>query len=151
IDGHISELGPRIAGTVTRVLVEENARVRAGQPLVELDPQDYRVALERAEAELAQAEAQVAASSPQPPITATTNQTAVAPSSDEVGSASAAVAAAERDQESAVARLEEARAVDEKARIDLRRARLLVSARAVPVEQLDDRVAAARSAAAGVR
>ncbi len=55
IDGDISVIGARIAGTVLAVHVEDNDTVKTGQPLVELDPTDYRVALEQAEANLSQA------------------------------------------------------------------------------------------------
>jgi membrane fusion protein (multidrug efflux system) len=60
IDGHIAGLSSRVAGVVTRVTVEENQAVRAGQPLITLDARDYAVALDRAEAELAMATAQLA-------------------------------------------------------------------------------------------
>lgn len=46
------------AGTVTRVLVEEGARVRAGQLLAELDAREMTAQYERAQALLARAEAE---------------------------------------------------------------------------------------------
>ena len=55
VDGNVSTIGARIAGTVVAVYVEDNERVGLGQPLVELDPTDYRVALRQAEANLEQA------------------------------------------------------------------------------------------------
>jgi membrane fusion protein (multidrug efflux system) len=55
VDGNVSTIGSRIAGTVVAVHVEDNDRVRPGDPLVELDPADYRVALDQASANLAQA------------------------------------------------------------------------------------------------
>jgi membrane fusion protein (multidrug efflux system) len=48
-----------VPGTVTRVLVENDSPVEAGQVLVELDPTDYKVAVEKARAVLAEDEAQV--------------------------------------------------------------------------------------------
>ena len=51
------ELAFRIAGKVTRRLVEEGARVKANQPLAELDPQDMRLQLEASRAQVAAAEA----------------------------------------------------------------------------------------------
>jgi membrane fusion protein, multidrug efflux system len=56
IDGHLDPISTRINGTVVRVYVEDTYRVKAGQPLVDLDPRDYQVAVENAEANLAQAE-----------------------------------------------------------------------------------------------
>jgi membrane fusion protein (multidrug efflux system) len=54
-----AQLSSRVPGTVTRVLVENDSPVEAGQVLVELDPTDYKVAVEKARAVLAEDEAQV--------------------------------------------------------------------------------------------
>jgi membrane fusion protein, multidrug efflux system len=58
IEGNIAPVSARIAGTVTRVYVHNTEHVKAGQILVTLDQRDYRVAAEKARADLAQAEAQ---------------------------------------------------------------------------------------------
>ena len=42
----------RIPGTVVQVLVDNDFAVRAGQPLIQLDPADYKVAVDRAKAAL---------------------------------------------------------------------------------------------------
>jgi membrane fusion protein (multidrug efflux system) len=60
IDGHIDPLSSRIDGTVIRVHVEDDDRVRKGELLVEIDPRDYEVAAEVAKAQLELAVAQVA-------------------------------------------------------------------------------------------
>ena len=54
------ELAFRIAGKVSKRLVEEGQRVKANQPLAELDPQDVRLQLEANRAQLAAAEANLA-------------------------------------------------------------------------------------------
>jgi membrane fusion protein, multidrug efflux system len=56
IDGHLDPISTRINDTVVRVYVENTYHVKAGQPLVDLDPRDYQVAVENAQANLAQAE-----------------------------------------------------------------------------------------------
>jgi membrane fusion protein (multidrug efflux system) len=56
IDGHLDPISTRINDTVVRVYVENTYQVKAGQPLVDLDPRDYQVAVENAAANLAQAE-----------------------------------------------------------------------------------------------
>jgi membrane fusion protein, multidrug efflux system len=63
IEGHISPVLPRVPGYVARVLVTDNQRVSAGQPLVELDPADLSLKIANAEAaaESARAALQVAA------------------------------------------------------------------------------------------
>ncbi len=40
VEGHISPVLPRVPGYVARVLVTDNERVTAGQPLLEIDPAD---------------------------------------------------------------------------------------------------------------
>jgi len=48
------QVTPQVGGTVLAVLVDDTDIVKAGQPLVRLDPADAKLALERAEAQLAQ-------------------------------------------------------------------------------------------------
>src|SRR6516164_9730080 len=64
VDGDISNLSPRIPGTVTAVLVVENQAVRRGQLLVELDPADMEAAAAEARAAVAAAEAELEAENP---------------------------------------------------------------------------------------
>jgi multidrug efflux pump subunit AcrA (membrane-fusion protein) len=56
--GHTHQISPRITGTIDKVLVDDNWYVKAGQPLVRLDPSDYQVSLQRAQAQQKQSEAQ---------------------------------------------------------------------------------------------
>ncbi len=55
--GDVHPISARINGTVSRVLVDDNAVVRAGEPLVEIDPADLNLAVQGAAADLAQAQA----------------------------------------------------------------------------------------------
>jgi len=48
------QVTPQVGGTVLAVLADDTDRVKAGQPLVRLDPTDAKLALERAESQLAQ-------------------------------------------------------------------------------------------------
>ncbi len=59
VGGDVVQITPQVAGTVLSVAADDTDFVTAGQPLVELDRSDGRVALERAEAELARAARQV--------------------------------------------------------------------------------------------
>ena len=52
VDGHLNMISPRISGTVVGVYVENNQYVKAGQVIVDLDPRDYKVALEQANGRL---------------------------------------------------------------------------------------------------
>jgi len=59
VQGHVIQITPQIGGTVMAILADDTDFVKAGQPLVQLDPADARVALDQAEAALAQAVRQV--------------------------------------------------------------------------------------------
>ena len=56
---HTSMVSPRIAGVVTRVLVDDNQVVHAGDVLVELDPADQQVKIDQIHAQIAQADEKV--------------------------------------------------------------------------------------------
>jgi membrane fusion protein (multidrug efflux system) len=57
VNGHVTLVAPRVPGQVLRVLVDDNARVKAGDLLVELDPEPYQVQVNIKRAALAAAEA----------------------------------------------------------------------------------------------
>ena len=103
IDGHINSVSTRVSGTVLAVLVSENQEVKQGQLLVELDPRDYQVAVERLQANVAQAQAQIRAEAPAVPIARTTTQTSIATAGSGVANATAQLAGAERDYEAQLA------------------------------------------------
>jgi len=54
VQGNVVQLTPQVAGTVVAIAADDTDFVKAGQTLVRLDPADARVALEAAEAQLAQ-------------------------------------------------------------------------------------------------
>ena len=59
VQGHITVLSPRIDGDVAAVLIADNQRVHAGDPLIELDASDWRARADQAAAALAEARASV--------------------------------------------------------------------------------------------
>lgn len=61
VNGHVTFVAPRVPGQVTRVLVDDNNRVKKGDLLVELDKTPYRVQVDIAEAALGTAKANLAA------------------------------------------------------------------------------------------
>ncbi len=61
VNGHVTFVAPRVPGQVTRVLVDDNNRVRKGNLLVELDKEPYRVQVQIAQAALAVAQANLVA------------------------------------------------------------------------------------------
>jgi membrane fusion protein (multidrug efflux system) len=128
LEAHIVDVSPQVAGQVTRVLVDDNQLVHAGQPLVEIDPAQFRLALAQALAMQQQA------------------QTGL-------GQADAAVAVAQASLAQANADLASAQATALRAQQDLRRYQSLrsVNPRAVARSTVDEAIATARSAAAQQR
>ncbi|MGF6410563.1 EmrA/EmrK family multidrug efflux transporter periplasmic adaptor subunit [Paraburkholderia sp. MM5482-R1] len=59
VSGNVVQITPQVTGTVIAVNADDTQVVKAGDPLVVLDPADARVALEQAEANLAQVVRQV--------------------------------------------------------------------------------------------
>ncbi|HAT29315.1 MAG TPA: secretion protein HlyD [Janthinobacterium sp.] len=59
VSGHVHPVSARIAGVVTRVLVDDNQMVKAGDIIAELDPFDQRVKAEQIQAQIDTAEQQV--------------------------------------------------------------------------------------------
>jgi membrane fusion protein (multidrug efflux system) len=141
VDGHIIPISARVTGTAIRVLHDDNELVQAGTLLVELDPKDYQVAIDRAKADLANAEAGSTAARVGIPLTTTT-------SSSQLVAADAAVRSADRDVQMAQARVQEAQANYTKAASDLKRMETLVQKDEISRQQYDAAVATAASAKA---
>ena len=53
VQGNVIQITPQIGGTVMAIMADDTDFVKAGQPLVQLDPADAKVALDQAEAALA--------------------------------------------------------------------------------------------------
>jgi membrane fusion protein (multidrug efflux system) len=59
VSGNVVQITPQISGTVVAIGADNTQFVRAGQPLVRLDPADAKVALQQSEAQLAKTVRQV--------------------------------------------------------------------------------------------
>jgi membrane fusion protein (multidrug efflux system) len=118
--------------------------------LVDLDPRDYQVAIEQAQAQLLKAQADVRAENPNLPITQSNSQTTVSTSQSGVANAEAALAAAERDQLAAQSHVLEVEANNAKAQADLARYKTLVGKNEVSHSDYDQVVSASKSYAASV-
>lgn len=139
VDGHTDPISPRISGIVTAVYVENTYYVKRGQVLLELDPHDYGVALERARADLAQAQAGVQAQSPNVPITQTSQSAEAVSAEQGVESAQANLAAAQQRYKSGLSDLNQAQANEDNAAREEQRYRLLVAKEEVSHELYDQR------------
>ena len=155
IDGHIIPISPRVGGTVVAVNVKDNQYVEAGTVLIQIDPTDYKVALEKAQADLAEAQANARAAGVSVPITSTTTGNQLSSAEANVQSATAGVAAAGKEIDvakaklnSAQAGLREAEANETRATQDLERMKQLVAKDEISQQQYDASVAAAAEAKA---
>jgi membrane fusion protein, multidrug efflux system len=150
LDGHVMPLSARINGHVKEVHVIEGQLVHAGDVLVTIDPQDYKIAAAQAQANLADAFATAASSHWNVPITSVTVQSNLESAKTGVVNAEAAVEAAEQNYESAKAALVQAQANAAKSDADLERYKQLVAKEDISRQQYDQAVATATANRAGV-
>lgn len=147
VAGHVTLVAPRVAGHVTRVLVEDTQQVTAGDLLVELDRKPFQVqyelksaAVTQAKADLAAAEAGARSSEAMARARRWQLQTAIEQVNNQVALLKARVAALHSQQ-----------AIQERARADLARAESLRRTQAISEEELDQRRQAFRVAEAQSR
>jgi membrane fusion protein (multidrug efflux system) len=150
VDGHLNSIASRVAGTVQAVYVENDQPVKAGQPMVDLDPSDYTVQVNQARANYEQAIAQASAQGPNVSITQASNRTLVDTDEAEVVNAEAAVASAQRDYDSNAAKLRLAEANNLKSQADLVRFKKLVDKEEIAKSDYDQYIANAGSGVATV-
>jgi len=157
VDAHLTQMSARVGGTVTKVAVDDNQLVEAGALLVQLDPSDYQVAVEKARAELADAEASALAAQSSVPITSTTAASNVTTARGGITQAQSGVAASEKEIEaararivSAQARLREAEANAAKSARDVERLRGLLAKDEVSQQMFDATSATAEAQKAAV-
>ena len=150
IDGHLNSISPRVSGHVVKLLVTDNQYVDAGTPLVQVDPRDYQIAVDRARADYNDALAQAEAARTNVPITTVSTGSQVSGAQADVEGARAGVSAARQQFDAAKAQLQQAVANDIKAQNDLGRYKQLVDKQEISHQQYDQVVAAAKASAASV-
>jgi membrane fusion protein (multidrug efflux system) len=155
VDAHVTQIASRIGGTVLKVSVDDNQVVEAGTVLVEIDPRDYQVAVDKARAELADAEATAIAAQSNVPITSTSTESGVSTAQSSVDSAHSVIDTAAKEVEvtrarltAAQSRLREAEANATRSRRDVERLKGLLAKDEVSQQQYDAAVASAEAQAA---
>ena len=151
VNGHLIQVSSRIAGQVQKVYVDENQQVKKGDPIVDLDPRDFQVAVENAKAALASAQANALAANVAVPLTTINTGSALTAATSDVSGTHAQVLQAQQQQQAAHARVLEAQANNAKAQADLERYKPLVEKDVISKQQYDAAVAAAAGAAASVQ
>jgi membrane fusion protein, multidrug efflux system len=150
VDGHVNAISTRVSGYVSNVNITDNQYVEKGTLLVQIDPEDYQVAVERAQADLANAEATARAANINVPVQ--TIGTTAQVSSSEAGEAGAqaGIGAAQAQLKAAQAQVDQAEANNARAQTDLTRYQELVSKDEVSRQIFDQANATAKSSAAAV-
>ena len=150
IDGHLNSISARVSGHVQKLLVEDNQYVQAGTPLVQIDPRDYQIAVDRAKAYYADALATAQAAQVNVPITSVSATSQESSAQADVENARAGIAAARKQYEAALAQLAQAEANNVKAQDDVARYKQLVDKQEISQQQYDQAVATAKASAASV-
>jgi membrane fusion protein (multidrug efflux system) len=150
IEGHLNPISARVSGYVLKVHVEDNQYVDKGAVLAQIDPRDYEVAVERARAELADAEATAQAMNISVPVETVGTTTQVSTSEVNLQLAQGAIGAAEKQLDSARAQLQQAEANNTRVQADLARYSALVAKDEVSRQIYDQAQAAAHANAAAV-
>lgn len=155
VDAGVTPIAARVGGTVMSVPIVDNQQVKEGTVLLEIDKRDFEIALDRARAELADAEASAAAARAGVPISSTSAASNVTTAKGGVEQATSEVSAAEQSIEAAKARLataiarqKEAVAKAAKSAKDVERFRPLLAKDEIAQQQFDAAVATANADAA---
>jgi membrane fusion protein (multidrug efflux system) len=155
VDAGVTPIAARVGGTVVAVPIVDNQQVDEGTVLVEIDKRDYEVALDRARAELADADASAIAAHAGVPITSTTTASNVTTARGSVEQAASEIGASEQGIEAAKARLgtaqarqREAAAKAAKTAKDVERLKPLLAKDEIAQQQYDAAIAAANVDAA---
>jgi membrane fusion protein, multidrug efflux system len=150
VDVHLYPVSARIPGYIQQVEVGDNQWVDKGSTLVEIDPEDYQVALAKAQATLATAEATARSLNIDVPVSSVNTSSQLKFTSSGIKTAEAAVEAAEKEAAAAHARVLEAMAENVKAQDDVTRYRLLLVKEEVPKQVYDHAYAAAATDVAAI-
>jgi membrane fusion protein (multidrug efflux system) len=154
VDGHIDAVAPKISGTVTDVLVDDNQPVKAGQVIVRIDPRDYQAKVDIARAQLDRAESQLRAAHVVVPWTDETTLSGVSGASAQLADATAELdrarlgfqQASGSDLAYAQANVRLKQANNDRAQADLARMKPLAEKAEISQLQYDSYVAAAKVA-----
>ena len=150
VNGHLIQVSSRINGQVLKVEVKENQPVKAGDVIAELDPADYQVAVENAEAALASAEANAAAANVAVPIAFVNTGSNLRSAGADVSGTQAGIEQAQNQLQAAHDLVGQAKANNVKAQADLERYKPLVEKDVISKQQFDAAVAAADAAKAAL-
>jgi membrane fusion protein (multidrug efflux system) len=150
VEADVVPVAVRVAGAVRVVHVKDNAAVKQGDIILELERADWEARVKQAEGELGAATAQAAVADAQVQIAEASARGGLSNAKAQVFTSVAQVNSAQAQIESARAQLLRAQAEERKAASDLNRTRQLVATNAVSQERLDNAQATYDAAQASV-
>jgi len=150
IDGHIYPISARVSGHVVKVNYDDGQFVHQGDVLVQLDPTDYQVALERAKADYADSQANAQAADYGVPVSSVGSTEQIRSAQADMQNAQAGLSAAQKQAAAAKAQIVEAQANAKKLNADVDRYQQLLGKREISQQQFDAAIAAATGANATV-
>jgi membrane fusion protein (multidrug efflux system) len=119
VEAPVSPVSARVRGTVVEVLVRDNAEVKAGDPLVRLDPRDLEVKVEQARAALVSARSRLQMAAAGVPMTDETTRSQVAIADAGAARAALGIDSAQRGVDERRSRLRARRAAVQGAQADV--------------------------------
>jgi membrane fusion protein, multidrug efflux system len=143
VDGYIYPINARVAGQVIKVNFDDGQVVHKGDLLVQIDPTDYQVALERAKADYQDAQAQAVAAQYGVPVQSVGSVAQIRSATADMAQAEAGVAAAHKQVDAAQQQILEAEANAVKLNKDVERYQQLLGKREISQQLFDQAVAAA--------
>jgi membrane fusion protein, multidrug efflux system len=150
VDGHLLPVSARISGYVLKVNIDDNQYVHAGDVMIEIDPRDYQVAVDQAQAALGDARATAHSADINVPVTSVNTTSQISSAEADIQNAQAGIAAAQQQYDEAQAQLQQAQANNVKAQNDLVRYKALVDKQEVSQQTYDQAVASATADEAAV-
>jgi membrane fusion protein (multidrug efflux system) len=144
VDGHSSAVSSRVSGTVQKVFIDDNQMVKKGDLLAILDPTDYQIKVDQAQASVDLAKKQIGQSHASVTQYSTTAQALTTSAEGEIASASAMVNMSKSSVlQAQAAVIQQTQAVNSlkaklwQAQVDFKRYSELYSKGAVSQEELD--------------
>jgi len=137
VEADVIPVAPRVGGAIVKVDVVDNQRVKAGDPLFEIDPADYQARVAQAEADYALAQAQAKAAHAQETIAEAQATGGLASAKAALSGSSIGVSAADQQVAAAEAALARAQADQRKAELDYKRTQELFADKAVAQDRMD--------------
>lgn len=141
ITGRLIAISPRVSGTVVKLLVKDNERVKKGQALVELDVSDYKARLGAADADLAASQASLKTAEAQLSLIQDRSSATLRAAHGAVAEASGRALAATAGLGQARASVAAAKANLTLARVTSKRAEQLIRQKAISQATYDERAA----------